>query len=140
MKKTKREVTVAEQWIEVYPENGRTRTVYYPSNDEFQAEIHAMSPRPVLVYRRIHFPCGIPKEYLWTQPPDEQTVVYGGGCVQRMTVDTWLRTVVLETNRGDGHVGPTGTPPVPRPKERGGCDCPACVENEDILIELGFQV
>lgn len=36
-------------------------------------------------------------------------------------------------SRGTGHVGPTGVGNLPRPKERGGCDCEVCARNREVL-------
>ena len=55
-----------------------------------------------------------------------------------MTMETWLKTIVHEASYDHGHVGPTGKPAVPRPLERGGCDCPTCTANHHILAELGL--
>jgi len=61
-------------------------------------------PPPELVYRRLNFPNGIPDEYDWTCP-DPLVKQYGGGGVQRMSVDTWLDTIDRESLRTDGHIG-----------------------------------
>jgi hypothetical protein len=50
-----------------------------------------------------------------------------------MTVDTWLEVIEREAARGMGHVGPTGVGNLPRPKERGGCDCEVCTRNREVL-------
>ncbi len=93
-----------------------------------------MWPAPELVYRRFNFVNGIPEEYYWTAD-DPQKRQYGGAGIQRMTVDKWLETIELEKNRADGHLGPTagGVGNLPRPKERGGCDCEVCTKNQAIL-------
>ena len=134
--KRMRKIPILDQWIEVYRENGVTQTELFPSNQVLIEEGKRMDPPPELVYRRINFPAGVPVEYDWTQP-DEQTRKYGG-CVQRMTVDTWLQTIAREATQAGGHLGHTGQPNVPRPKERGGCDCKACTQNEYLLAELGY--
>jgi hypothetical protein len=38
-----------------------------------------------------------------------------------------------EKLRTDGHIGPTGVGNLPRPMERGGCECPMCKRNREIL-------
>ena len=93
-----------------------------------------MWPAPELVYRRFNFVNGIPEEYHWAAD-DPQKRQYGGAGIQRMTVDTWLETIEHEKNRADGHLGPTpkGIGNLPRPKERGGCDCEVCTKNQAIL-------
>ena len=132
-----RKIPILDQWVEVSILNGVTTTELFPSNEVLIEEGKQMDPPPELVYRRINFPAGVPGEYSWTKP-DEQTKLYGGGCIQRMTVKTWLETIEREAATGARHIGPSGHPNVPRPKERGGCDCPACARNEYLLEELGY--
>lgn len=55
-----------------------------------------------------------------------------------MKMAVWLETIAREAADPDGHIGPTGHPAVPRPLERGGCDCPTCTANHHILGELGL--
>lgn len=133
----KTKLSILEQWVEVTIEQGVARTELFPSNQILLEESQKMDPPPLLVYRRINFPSGVPAPYGWTQP-DEQTARYGGGCVQRMTMAIWLETIDREAAHPDGHIGPTGKPPIPRPMERGGCDCPACTTNHHLLKELGL--
>ena len=135
----KRNIAVVEQWIEVSRQDGKTVTELYPSNEALLEEALALDPTPDLVYRRIHFHGGVPDEYLWTVPPDPQTRKTGGGCIQRMTFPTWLETIEREKFLPDNRVGPTGRGNIPRPKERGGCDCPVCTANEFLLDELGYM-
>ncbi len=92
-----------------------------------------MEQAPELVYRRLNFPHGIPAEYRWTANPDAQQVELGGMGTQRMTVDTWLEVIEREAANGTGHVGPTGVGNLPRPKERGECDCAVCARNREVL-------
>ena len=91
-----------------------------------------MDPPPELVYRRLNFPNAIPDEYDWTTN-DARLKQYGGIGIQRMSVDSWLNLIDQETLRQDGHIGPTPDP-LPRPIERGGCDCPACEQNRQLLL------
>ncbi|HZQ53193.1 MAG TPA: hypothetical protein VFB14_13405 [Bryobacteraceae bacterium] len=56
----------------------------------------------------------------------------GGAGVQRMTPETWIDVIEREKQRGDGHIGPCSGN-LPRPKERGECECPVCAENSRIL-------
>jgi hypothetical protein len=44
-----------------------------------------------------------------------------------------LEVIEREGGRGTGHVGPTGVGNLPRPKERGGCDCEVCARNREVL-------
>ena len=87
MAKTNRKIPILDQWVEVTVMDGQTTTKLYPPNDVLMEEGNAMDPPPELVYRRIHFPGGVPPEYIWTRP-DEQARQYGGGCIQSMTIDT----------------------------------------------------
>lgn len=119
---------VLEQWIEVRIRNGRTVTELYPGNEQLLQRARRMEPLPDLVYRRLNFPEGVPLEYDWTGA-DENMRKYGGVGVQRMEFTTWLEVTRKEQERADGHVGPTGRGNLPRPKERGGCECPVCRRN-----------
>lgn len=131
-KKNQRKVAVLEQWIEVRIENDIVTTTLYPSNRDLVERGQTMDPPPELVYRRFHFPDGVPAEYSWAVPDPalRQRGVFG---TQRMTIDTWLEMSNHEMSCGDRHVGPTGRGNLPRPKERGGCDCPVCTANQALL-------
>lgn len=125
---------VIEQWIEVEVENGRAVTKLYPSNEELKKKAEAMEDKPDLVYRRMNFPQGVPPEYAWVAPPDDvERRELGGMGVQRMTLETWLHVIEREAARGTGHIGPTGVGNLPRPMERGGCDCRVCKQNRELL-------
>ncbi len=91
-----------------------------------------MDPPPEMVYRRLHFPDGVPEVYRWVTK-NEMMQRYGGLGIQRMTVDTWLEVIKREEDRPDGHIGKTGVGNLPRPKEHGECDCPACVRQTALL-------
>jgi hypothetical protein len=119
-----RNIQTLEQWVEVTVENGVTRTTLTPSNQKLIEKGQTMDPPPELVYRRLHFPNGVPDEYSWATD-DPLLKRYGGLGIQRMSIDTWLDVLDEEKLRTDGHIGPSGAP-VPRPKERGHCDCPTC--------------
>jgi hypothetical protein len=122
-----RKIFTLEQWIEVdIDENGKTVTTLFPSNEDLIKDGHKMWPAPELIYRRFHFVKHVPPEYYWTTPLPERRA-RGGAGIQRMSVNTWLETIELEKNAGTGHIGPC-TKPLPRPKERGECDCPVCTE------------
>ena len=133
-----RNIRVLEQWIEIWTEDGLTRTVLYPSNEDLLKEAGKSDATPQLVYRRLNFPSGVPDEYLWTMP-NRQTLNFGGGGVQRMTFEHWLEVVEREQESGSEHIGPTGVGNLPRPNERSGCECPVCTLNQNMLAELGFQ-
>lgn len=130
--KKMRKLVVLEQWVEIQVENGKTVTRLYPSNEKLIEQGQSMLPPPELVYRRLNFVHGVPEEYLWAMPPDEQTRRYGGGGIQRMTTDRWLEVIEWEQASGTGHIGPCRGN-LPRPNERGGCDCPTCSYNRKIL-------
>lgn len=137
--KTRKNIPVLEQWVEIWTEDSVTRTQLYPPNDQLIKEAEKMDPPPELVYRRLNFREGVPAEYLWTMP-DKQALLYGGGGVQRMTIDHWLHIIALEKESGTEHIGPTGLGNLPRPHERGGCECPVCTLNQEMLAELGYQL
>ena len=129
--KKQRKIQVLEQWVEVEVEEGVAKTTLLPSNEELIEVGKTMDPPPEYVYRRFHFQNGVPEEYVWaggTADIRER----GGAGVQRMLVDTWLDVIEREKERGDGHIGPCGGN-LPRPKERGGCDCEVCTKNAAIL-------
>lgn len=134
-----RALPLLEQWVEVWVEDGITRTSLHPSNEELCKEAEKMDPPPELVYRRLNFRSGVPAEYMWTMPR-KQALLYGGGGIQRMTVEQWLHVIALEKESGSEHIGPTGVGNLPRPNERGGCECPVCTINQGMLEELGYQV
>jgi hypothetical protein len=140
--KKRKKVQVLEQWVEVRIEEGRTVTTLYPSNQTLLDRGKAMWPAPELVYRRFNFPDGVPDEYSWVGITENRKRL--GGCgIQRMTVDTWLEMMDTEdeeihrvgyqSSTVPKHVGPTGTGNLPRPKDRGECECPVCQRNQAIL-------
>ena len=132
--KKRRKIPVMEQWVEVTVEDGATVTTLYPPNEVLIREGKAMDPPPELVYRRLYFVNGIPPEYLWAvKQQDTEKQVRGGSGVQRMTVDTWLEVIEREKASGSPHLGPTGVGNLPRPRDRGGCDCEVCTKNLEIL-------
>ena len=131
--KKMRKVAVLDQWIEVEIQDGKTVTKLYPSNAGLIKEGQAMDPPPDLVYRRLNFPNGIPQEYRWAAGSNAARFERGGMGTQRMTVETWLNVIEREEARGTGHVGPTGVGNLPRPKERGECDCEVCTYNREVM-------
>jgi hypothetical protein len=123
--KKQRKIVTLEQWVEVRVEDGKVTTTLYPSNEALLEEGIKMFPPPELVYRRINFPDGVPDVYSWCGPTQE--IREFGGCgIQRMTLDTWLMVVEQEKGFSDGRIGGTGVGNLPRPEERGGCECPSC--------------
>ena len=136
--KKMRKVAVLDQWIEVEIQDGKTVTKLYPSNEGLIKEGQRMDPPPELVYRRLNFPNGIPEEYRWVTASHPERFARGGMGTQRMTVDTWLEVIEREAASGTGHVGQTGVGNLPRPKERGGCDCEVCTKNREIM-EAGAE-
>lgn len=130
--KKMRKIPILEQWVEVTVQDGKTMTRVVPTNEEAIEKGKRMWPAPELVYRRFNFVDGVPEEYYWTTD-DEQTRKYGGRGIQRMTVDTWLEMIQDETPGMHLTPTPKGTVNLPRPKERGGCDCPVCTKNQEFL-------
>ncbi|MFL6351120.1 MAG: hypothetical protein ACJ74Z_04610 [Bryobacteraceae bacterium] len=127
--KNQRRIVILSQWIEIEVDNGQAITKLYPSNETLVEECKAMLPAPDLVYRRLNFPGGVPPEYHWvTRNPEARE--RGGTGIQRMTIDTWLHLIERERGQGTGHVGPTGIGNLPRPSERGVCECAVCRNNE----------
>jgi hypothetical protein len=122
-----RKIFILDQWVEVdIDENGKTVTTLFPSNEELIKDGHKMWPPPELVYRRFNLVKRVPPEYYWATPTPERRA-RGGAGIQRMSVNTWLETIEREKASGSPHIGPC-TKPLPRPKERGECDCPVCTE------------
>jgi len=135
--KKQRKISTLEQWVEVRIEDGQTVTRLYPSNEELIKRGQRMLPPPDLVYRRLHFPHGVPAEYAWCAN-DHTTRERGGMGIQRMEVDTWLEVIEREKAAGTGHVGPTGVGNLPRPMARGGCDCETCAANRALMEAAGM--
>ena len=132
-KKKQRKIAVLEQWAQVTVEDGKTVTKLFPSNEKLIEEGKTMDPPPELVYRRFEFVGGVPPEYHWAAKSHPERFERGGAGVQRMTVDTWLDVIDREATAGTGHIGPTGVGNLPRPKERGGCDCEVCAHNREVM-------
>ncbi|MGH9584412.1 MAG: hypothetical protein ACRD4O_15920, partial [Bryobacteraceae bacterium] len=129
-KKNQRKIPILDQWAEItIDEHGNTVTTLVPSNEDLIKEGQAMDPPPELIYRRLNFVNGVPPQYHWaTSSPERRE--RGGMATQRMTVETWIETIAREKAAGTGHIGPCGKN-LPRPHERGGCDCPACAKLSD---------
>ncbi len=128
--KKQSKIHTLEQWAEIAVEDGKTVTRLFPSNEELIEDGKAMDPPPDLIYRRLDFVNGVPPEYRWSTN-DEEKWRFGGLGIQRMTVDTWLQAIEREKQDPGGHLTPVGN--LPRPQERGGCDCPVCTKNQAIL-------
>ena len=129
--KKRKKVTILDQWVEVeVSPAGKTVTTLYPSNEILLRDGEKKWPAPELVYRRLHFVHGVPHEYAWATS-EEQIREAGGMGIQRMTVESWLEQIEKEKALGTGHLLPCGN--LPRPEERGGCDCPTCSKNRAIL-------
>jgi hypothetical protein len=131
--KKQRKIAVLEQWAQVTVEDGKTMTRLFPSNEKLIEEGKSMDPPPELVYRRFEFVGSVPPEYHWTCKSRPERFERGGAGVQRMTVDTWLEVIEREAAAATGHIGPTGVGNLPRPKERGGCDCELCAHNREVM-------
>jgi hypothetical protein len=131
--KKQRKIAVLEQWAKVTVEDGKTTTKLFPSNEKLIEEGKSMDPPPELVYRRLEFVGGVPPEYHWSCERHPERFERGGAGVQRMTVDTWLDVIEREAAAGTGHIGPTGVGNLPRPKERGGCECEVCAHNREVM-------
>lgn len=139
--KKRKKIQILDQWVEITVEDGKTVTKLVPDNNGLIERGKKMYPPPDLVYRRFNFVHGVPPEYHWTTD-DPETRRLGGRGIQRMTVDTWLEVIEKEKDNPDGLIGPTPNGNLPRPKERGGCDCPVCTQNQarlDRLAELEQQ-
>ncbi len=131
-KKKQKKIVILDQWveIEILP-NGKTFTALSPSNEILIQDGQKKWPPPEMVYRRMHFVNGVPPEYYWTTS-NESIRKTGGMGIQRMTTDTWLELIEKEKELGTGHLLPCGGN-LPRPEERGGCDCQTCSQNRAIL-------
>ena len=123
--KKREKPSVIEQWVQVHVEDGRTVTERFPSDEELRKQAEEMERLPTLVYRRLDFVDGVPVEYWWATR-DAQRRQYGGCGIQRMTYQRWLLVVEAEKEYPDGRALPTGVGNLPRPKERGGCECGVC--------------
>jgi hypothetical protein len=133
-KKNRGRIQTLEQWVEIRVKDGQTTTELFPPNDELIRLGRKMDPPPELVYRRLHFPDGVPAEYYWTTR-NQNLRRYGGLGIQRMTVATWRKVIEREERGADGHLGPTGLGNLPRPKEHGECECPVCTKNQRLSEE-----
>ena len=135
-RRSRRRFRLLEQWVEIeVSPAGKTVTTQYPSNEILIQDGQKKWPAPEMVYRRMHFVHGVPHEYAWATS-DERIRKSGGMGIQRMTVETWLELIEKEKALGTGHLLPCGGN-LPRPEERGGCDCPTCSKNQGDFGERG---
>jgi len=132
-KKNVRKIQTVEQWVEITVEDGVTKTQLFPPNEVLLKEAKEMEA-PDLVYRRMNFVHGVPAEYAWAGG-NAEIRARGGHGIQRMTYEKWLEVIEQERGSGTGHLGPCGGN-LPRPKERGGCDCPVCTHNAAVLERM----
>ncbi len=75
--------------------------------------------------------CRVAKVYEWAMH-DRALQENGGLGIQRMRPETWRELVEREKKNG-GHL--LGCANVPRPESRGGCECPTCSWNREVLEE-----
>jgi hypothetical protein len=137
-KKKSEKLNVLEQWVEVSTAaTGETVTKLYPSNEKLQKIVAKRERIPDLVYRRLFFVGAVPPEYGWTTS-DARTANAGGLGVQRMVWERWLEQIAKESVSAGGHLQPCGGN-LPRPKERGGCECAVCTQNEWMLKAAGLR-
>ncbi len=136
--KKKDKLQVIEQWADISTnEMGKTVTKLVPSNDELKKQASKMEREPDLVYRRLFFAGAVPAEYRWATT-DPQALAYGGLGVQRMTWAVWKKQIVQEMLTVSGHLQ-AGEGNLPRPHERGGCECEVCTQNHWMLAEAGLE-
>ncbi len=135
--KKKEKLVVLEQWADICTnDGGKTVTKLVPSNEELQKEAAKMGREPDLVCRRLFFAGAVPAEYRWSTK-DPQALAFGGLGMQRMTWAAWKQQIAQEMILTGGHLQPCAN--MPRPHERGGCECPVCMENQWMLAEAGLE-
>lgn len=118
-----------DQWIEITVEDGITVSTFYPPNAEFEKLMCEMEPRPDLLYRRLNFIHGVPREYNWVAPTPEFRL-YGGLFLQRILPSDWPYISFME-NLKPGHHAISAPNPQPRPAAWGPCPCPQCTEERE---------
>jgi hypothetical protein len=126
--KNKKKIVTHEQWIEIRRVNGETVSTFYPPNDQFERERLEKDPVPDLIYRRLNFVHGVPREYRWTKPTPELEL-YGGMFLQRLKPEDWLTLHAGERKSGLPHANPGKGQP--RPEEFGPCPCPRCTKKRE---------
>lgn len=137
---SKNELGVAslDQWVDVAVVDGDTVTTLCPDNATMLKALHERKPTPDMIYRRFHFRNGVPTEYHWATR-DLTRRQWGGMAIQRMSAEAWLLAIELEGEIADGHLKPCGAI-LPRPKKRGGCDCPVCEQSRERWERQGVEV
>jgi hypothetical protein len=126
MKKNNKRFIRHEQWIEIEIREGKTVTLFYPPNAEFEELRLKMDPPPDMIYRRFNFVHGVPLEYMWIEPTPEFHK-YGGMFLQRITVAEWPDIVEEEKWLGN-KLAVSARFPQPRPEVLGPCPCARCTE------------
>jgi hypothetical protein len=124
MKKANKRFIRHEQWIEIDVREGKTVTLYYPPNEEFEELRLKMDPPPDMIYRRLNFLRGVPLEYLWVDVTPEFKK-YGGLFLQRITVEEWPYLMQLEKESTHPHAI-SARFPQDRPPVLGVCPCARC--------------
>ncbi|MGC2661928.1 MAG: hypothetical protein WA324_28545, partial [Bryobacteraceae bacterium] len=89
---------VVEQCVKVRNIDNQMVVDFCTTNDELAAEIEQKKVEPTLLYRRLHFPNGVPAYYQWVRPR-KGMATRGGMAMQQMTLETWdeLREVERQT-------------------------------------------
>ena len=128
IKKKKIRPVTHDQWIEIARKDGKTVCTFYPPNAEFERLRHELDPPPVLIYRRLNFINGVPREYEWTNPT-VSVRQFGGHYLHRLTIDEWLSA--LEQERHEGNVRVVFRRGQPRPPEFGPCPCDRCTAERE---------
>jgi hypothetical protein len=118
------------QWIEITRENGKTVSTPYPPNAEFERLMLDMDPKPDLLYRYLNFIHGVPTEYNWIDPTDDNFRVYGGLFLQRVLPSDWPYIRLMESLTPGHHVL-SAPNPQPRPAAWGPCPCPRCTAERE---------
>ncbi len=113
-----RNLNILEQSVEITIQDGLAVTALTPSNQQLLERAETMNPPPQFVYRRLHFPHGIPDEYDWTTA-DLFFRDSPASATQRLPLDTWLDLLETEAQRPGNHLSPA-------PAECLDSGCPAC--------------
>jgi hypothetical protein len=134
-RKKEDKITTLQQWVEVTVRDGQTVTTYYPENEVMLKEMAELETKPTLVYRRLNFRQGVPREYWWVTRVEARRQ-NGGHGLQRLRLEDWLEA--LKNEAVTGHVSSVRI--VPRPRARGGCECESCTRSRRSWEELGVEV
>ena len=122
-KQSKRPVHL-DQWLEIEQADGICTVTRYPPNDEFEKLLKAMNPPAELIYRRMFFVHGVPKEYSnLVMVPDFENV--SGLFLQRILPEEWACILAQESASGTDSIM-LASKPQPRPEGYGPCPCPEC--------------